>query len=246
MYRNEKISFLIDSLNELGLGIMASSLDSLYHSQEFLDLDHLSLLSSMIEPEYEARVSRRLISRLKRAHLNGQPVRMESCIDSSAREYLPTGIKATLSSLAFVQDGLNLCILGPSGSGKSYLAKAIGIEACHQFRVEYHHCESLVESLTALKVRDFPKYQRRMKALARIELLILDDFLLHTIGDEREVKVIHELLELRSETKRSVIVCSQREPKSWTSMILNDEVAANAILKRAAKHYTVVINQKEK
>lgn len=246
MYRNEKISFLIDSLNELGLGIMASSLDSLYHSKEFLDLDHLSLLSSMIEPEYEARVSRRLSSRLKRAHLNGQPVRMESCVDSSAREYLPTGITETLSSLAFVQDGLNLCILGPSGSGKSYLAKAIGTEACHQFRVEYHHCESLVESLAALKVRDFPKYQRRMKALARIELLILDDFLLHTIGDEREVKVIHELLELRSETKRSVIVCSQREPKSWTSMILNDEVAANAILKRAAKHYTVVINQKEK
>ena len=39
----------------------------------------------------------------------------------------------------------------------------------------------------------------------------------------------------------STIICSQREPASWSSMILNDEVSANAILKRATKHYTVVI-----
>ena len=37
------------------------------------------------------------------------------------------------------------------------------------------------------------------------------------------------------------ITCSQREPASWSSVILNDEVSANAILKRATRHYTVVI-----
>ena len=42
-------------------------------------------------------------------------------------------------------------------------------------------------------------------------------------------------------TNLSTIICSQREPASWSSMILNDEVSANAILKRATKHYTVVI-----
>ena len=39
----------------------------------------------------------------------------------------------------------------------------------------------------------------------------------------------------------STMICSQREPASWSDMILNDEVSANAILKRATKHYTVVI-----
>ena len=71
--------------------------------------------------------------------------------------------------------------------------------------------------------------------------LILDDFLLHTITDEREVKVLFEILEQRCEINLSTIICSQREPASWSSMILNDEVSANAILKRATKHYTVVI-----
>lgn len=76
------------------------------------------------------------------------------------------------------------------------------------------------------------------------ELFILDDFLLHTLTDEREIKVLYELLETRSELSRSTIVCSQREPASWKSMMLNDEVSANAIVKRATKHYTVVINPK--
>ena len=124
------------------------------------------------------------------------------------------------------------------------MAKSLGIEACHDYRVAYHHCESLLEELVSLKGRDYGKYQRKIKFLVKLDLLILDDFLLHTISDEREIKVLHELLEVRSELSRSVIVCSQREPKSWTSMMLNDEVSSNAILKRVTKHYTVVINPK--
>ena len=80
-----------------------------------------------------------------------------------------------------------------------------------------------------------------MKKLCGTALLILDDFLLHTLTDEREVKVLFEILEKRSEINLSTIICSQREPASWSSMILNDEVSANAILKRATRHYTVVI-----
>ena len=134
-----------------------------------------------------------------------------------------------------------MCILGPSDSGKSYLAKAIGIVACNNYKVEYHHCETLLEELVALKAADYSKYQKRLKKICGAALLILDDFLLHTITDEREVKILFEMLEKRCEINLSTIICSQREPASWGSMILNDEVSANAILKRATKHYTVVI-----
>lgn len=89
--------------------------------------------------------------------------------------------------------------------------------------------------------QDYSKYQKRLKRICGAALLILDDFLLHTITDEREVKILFEILEKRCEINLSTIICSQREPASWSSMILNDEVSANAILKRATKHYTVVI-----
>ena len=244
MYRNEKVAPLIDALNELGMPLMASTLDGLYRSKNFLEMDHLSLLTAMIEPEYRAHTTKKLNNRLKRAGLISFPGQISDCMDSGEREYFPTGITESLGEMSFIRDGMNICILGPSDSGKSYLAKSLGIEACHDYRVAYHHCESLLEELVSLKGRDYGKYQRKIKFLVKLDLLILDDFLLHTISDEREIKVLHELLEVRSELSRSVIVCSQREPKSWTSMMLNDEVSSNAILKRVTKHYTVVINPK--
>ena len=79
------------------------------------------------------------------------------------------------------------------------------------------------------------------KKICGAALLILDDFLLHTLSDEREVKVLFEILEKRCEMSVSTIICSQRDPSSWGAMIMNDEVSANAILKRATKHYTVMI-----
>lgn len=244
MYRNEKVAPLIDALNELGMPMMAATLDGLYRSKNFLEMDHLSLLTAMIEPEYSAHTTKKLNNRLKRAGLISFPGQISDCMDSGEREYFPTGITESLGEMSFIRDGMNICILGPSDSGKSYLAKSLGIEACHDYRVAYHHCESLLEELVNLKGRDYGKYQRKIKFLVKLDLLILDDFLLHTISDEREIKVLHELLEVRSELSRSVIVCSQREPKSWTSMMLNDEVSSNAILKRVTKHYTVVINPK--
>ena len=236
---------LVDELNEIGLTTMAQSLDRIYNSTDFLETDRLTLLSMLIEAEYQSKITTRIENRLKKAHLYGCPFELELCRDSRDREYLPTDITQTLSSLRFINEGLNVCILGPSDSGKTYLAKSIGTKACSQCRVEYHHCEPLLESMVALKLSDFPKYQRKMKTYAGVELLILDDFLLHTLTEEKETKILFELLEKRNEQQKSTIVCSQRDPKSWTAMMMNDEVSSNAVLKRVTKHYTVVIKAKE-
>ncbi len=52
-----------------------------------------------------------------------------------------------------IERGYNLCILGESDAGKSYLAKAIGIKACNRYNVGYFHSEELPESMVALKER---------------------------------------------------------------------------------------------
>ena len=245
MTKLDRINELVDELNELKLPNMASSLDALYHSGSFDILDTVSLLEQVIDPEYQSKTSQRFQNRLKRAHLAGEPQSLEQCKDSAERTYLPPDINSTLSSLDFVRDGLNVCILGPSDSGKSYLAKALGIQACLNYRAMYHHCEEFLETMVALKQADYKKYQKKVRFYLKLDLLILDDFLLHTITDEREIKVLFEVMEKRSELSRCTIVCSQREPNSWASMILNDEVSANAILKRATKHYTVVIKPRD-
>ena len=238
------LSTLTNELSEMGMRGMAATLEEMYRAPNFLELDTLTAIARLVEPEYNERVNKRITNRLRSAHLLGCPQEMGSCVDSADREYLPSGITQVLSTLDFVESGMNVCVLGPSDSGKSYLAKALGIEACSKHRVGYHHCEQLLEELVVLKESDYPKYQKRLKKTCGQDLLILDDFLLHTLTDEREVKLLFEILEKRSEMRLSTFVCSQREPVSWSSMILNDEVSANAILKRATKHYTVVIKHK--
>ena len=238
------LATLANELGEIGLGNMAASLEEMYRSPEFLELDSLSAIAKLVDAEYQAKTNKRVANRLRTAHLTGCPQDITSCVDSAKRSYLPTGITSTLSSLAFLEDGLNICVLGPSDSGKSYLAKAIGIVACSQYRVGYYHCEELLETLVGLKKKDYTQYQKRLKKTCGFDLLILDDFLLHTLTDEREVKLLFEILEKRSEMKLSTFTCSQRDPQSWSAMIMNDEVSANAILKRATKHYTVVIKPK--
>jgi DNA replication protein DnaC len=238
------VDTLTAELTEIGMGNMAAELDTMYRSPDFLERDILSAVTRLVDAEYHARTNKRITNRLRSAHLLGCPQDITSCVDSAERAYLPAGITDTLSSLTFLEDGLNVCVLGPSDSGKSYLAKAIGIVACAKHRVGYFHCEDLLESLVVQKAKDYTKYQKRLKKTCGLDLLILDDFLLHTLTDEREVKLLFEILEKRSEMKLSTFICSQRDPKSWSAMILNDEVSANAILKRATKHFTVLIRPK--
>lgn len=245
MSKNNDLLYAIeDQLEVLKLKHMSEALDEMFRSKDFIDMDKMTVIARMVEAEYDDKAFKLLDRHLKDAHLKGAPQELELCVDSKDREYLPLDITKTLSTLDFINEGLNVCILGPSDSGKSYLAKALGIEACAKYKVGYVHCESFLEEMVSLKETSFEKYQKKMRKHVNKELFILDDFLLHTLTDEREIKVLYELLETRSELSRSTIVCSQREPSSWTAMMLNDKVSANAISKRAARHYTVVINPK--
>ncbi len=242
----ELILDLEEQLRDIKLPLMALKLDELYRKPDFGKLDSLRLLSELITPEYRDKMSKTLNNRLRKACLIGSPCELESCKDSTTRRYEPAGITRTLSNLNFIEDGMNLCILGASDTGKTYLAKAIGSAACMHYRVSYNRCSTLLESLVALKSQDYKAYAKKVRTLNNSHLLILDDFLLNTVTDEREIKVLMELLETRMNLSRSTIVCSQRDPESWKAMIMNDEVSANAILKRVTKHYIVMIHLIEK
>ena len=240
----QAIDPIVDELMTIGMKKTAETLDELYNTPAFLEIDRVELLTRLIEPEYHAFINRRYTSRLKFAHLSGCPQELNSCTDSSERSYMPEGVVKTLSSGNFIRNGMNICILGASDSGKTYLAKALGISACSKFSVEYYDTEELIEQLSDVKVQSLKDYNKRKKHLCKLDLLILDDFLLHTITDEDQIKVLHQLLNKRAEALKSTIVCSQRMPKNWKAMIKDDPIAADAIEKRATKHYTVMIQSK--
>ena len=240
----ELVLDLSEQMNTIKLPLMALKLDELYRSPDYPGMDKLDFLSALLAPEFRDKVTKTTNNRLRTARLIGTPCEIDSCTDSTKRRYVPTGLPDILSSMQFIRDGLNVCILGASDSGKTYLAKALGTEACMNYRVSYNRCNELLESLVAMKAADYAGYERRMRRLMNFNLLILDDFLLHPITEDDEVKALYDVLEKRNELSRSCIICSQREPKAWPSMLMEDEVSSNSLLKRVTKHYIVMIERK--
>lgn len=240
----KELQSILDELDELKLPHMAAELETRYNHPEFVNTGRLELISAIIHAEYSITMNKRYSTRLKNARLKGSACSLEQCKDSKERQYQPLDIISTLSTLNFVRNGMNLCIFGASDSGKTYLAKALGAEACREFRVAYYHCEELAGDLAALRKTDYPKYKKRLQSIVNFDLVILDDFLLHPITEDEEVKALYDVLERRNELSRSCIICSQREPKAWPSMLMEDEVSSNSMLKRVTKHYNVMIERK--
>ena len=240
----KELQFILEELDELKLSHMATELETLYNQPDFVNTGRLELISAIIHAEYTAAASNRYTSRLKKAKLKGTDSCFDQCTDSKERLYQPQDIVQALSSLNFIRNGLNVCIFGASDSGKTYLAKALGAEACREFRVGYYHCEDLASELAAVRKADYKRYQKKLKSIITLDLVVLDDFLLHPITEDDEVKALYDVLEKRNELTKSCIICSQREPKAWPSMLMEDEVSSNSLLKRVTKHYSVMIERK--
>lgn len=240
----KELKSILDELNELKLPHMAAELEVLYNQPAFVNAGRLELISAIVHAEYTITVANRYMSRLKKAKLKGSDNCLDRCVDSKERQYQPQDVVKTLATLNFIRKGMNLCIFGASDSGKTYLARALGTEACREYRVGYYHCEDLVSELAAVRKTDYMKYQKKMKSIVNLDLVILDDFLLHPITEDDEVKALYDVLEKRNELSKSCIICSQREPRAWPSMLMEDEVSSNSLLKRVTKHYNVMIEGK--
>lgn len=232
---------LVQELVEVGCPAMAARLEELEATPQFFDYSPLALLQEIVAPEHEQKMTARYNGRVRRAGLAGVDASLDACQDSSERVYLPHGVDSSLRTMRFMRDGLNVCVLGASGSGKSYFAKALALQACHVGRVEHHQCGTLLSGLAELRDVSNSQYQKRLRAIGALDLLVLDDFLLQPVTASSELSILFDLLNRRSELGRSTIVCSQRNPQGWAGMLGGDTALADAVTTRATSAYTVVI-----
>ena len=236
---------VISDLRTLGLNHMSDRLEELVRSPEFPEMGTAAVLRNILDPEFEVRTSKSLEWRLRRAHLIGCAAAIENCGDSLERTYSPHGVDEVLASLKFIQDGLNICSLGGSGSGKTYFVQALGVQACYSGRAEYCHCDTLLDELLSLRTSKTDAHRKRLRSLIRIPLLILDDFLLYATTSGEQHRELFALLEGRKEAHHSTIICSQRNPTGWAAM-LGDHAIADAITARVTSAYVVKIDERLK
>lgn len=135
-----------------------------------------------------------------------------------------------LASGIYIQDGHNVVLKGPTGSGKSNLASAFGVAACRQFyKVKYIRLPELLDELTLAKLAADGSYRKLIKKYTKANLLILDEWLLTDLTTD-EATILLEITESRHKTA-STIFCSQIDPSGW-HLKLGNETIAEAILDR--------------
>ena len=133
-----------------------------------------------------------------------------------------------LISLEFVHKGQNLFITGSSGTGKSFIATALGYQACKSgIRTFYANAAKLMGLLKVAKAKG--TIEAELKKIEKCQLLIMDDAFLVPL-DAKERPILLDIIEDRHERK-SIVLTSQLPVSNWYDAI-GDPTVADAILDR--------------
>ena len=215
-----------ERLVALGLTGMAKALEEQRRQPDVAALAFEERLALLVDREAIERENKRLVSRLKFAGLR-QNAAVED-LDTKAVRGLDKALFAKLAAGDWIARRENLIVVGKTGLGKSWLACALGHKACRDDRsVLYHRVPRLFDALAL--ARGDGRHARLLKTLARVELLILDDWGLANVTADQG----RDLLEILDDRhgRGSTIVTSQVDVKHWHAMIANPTVA-DAILDR--------------
>ncbi|MBM1175518.1 IS21-like element helper ATPase IstB [Microvirga arabica] len=213
-------------LTDLGLHGMAKGFQDLQSQPEARALEHGDWLALLLERETTLRRQKRFESRARAAHLR-HDAHVED-VDFRATRGLDRGLFLKLAGCDWIRERRGLLLTGPAGVGKSWLACALGQKACREdFSVAYHRAPRLFAALSL--ARGDGRYARMLKALARVDLLILDDWGPEKLDDDQRRDLL-EIVEDRYE-RRSIIVTSQIPVERWYEIIGNPTIA-DAILDR--------------
>lgn len=216
----------IDGLKTLRLLGMVKALENQLNQPQIENMSFEERLGLMVDKEISDRESRKLQTRLRNAVLK-QEASMEN-IDHRASRGIDKKLLLTLADCQWVKMHRNVLIVGATGTGKTYLACALAHKACLEGKAVYY--SRLPRLLPALALaRGDGSYNKKMKQLAKTDVLILDDWGLAPLTDEQRRDLL-ELLDDRHE-KCSTIVTSQLPIKLWHDAI-GDKTLADAILDR--------------
>lgn len=224
-------------LNEMRLAAMADSYQNQLLDPNFQALSFEERFGLLVDMEWSRRKNNRLSSLIRKADFQQSNACIED-VEYHADRKLDRTQLLRLATGTYIQDKLNIIIMGASGAGKTYLACAFGIAACRNYYpVKYVRLPELLNELAVARGEGI--YQRVMKTYKKIPLLILDEWLLVSLK-ESEARDLLEIVEARHQ-KGSTIFCSQFAPAGWHGKI-GESTLADAILDRIVhSSYTITI-----
>lgn len=217
----------LTKLQNMHLPAMADAWLEQQRNPDIMELDFDERFALLVDAEYLYRDNRRLATRLKEAKLRHSNACIED-FDASQKRGIDRALLTKLATCSWIDEHLNVVITGATGVGKTYLACALGHKACRKgLRVLYRRAPRLIDELTLARADG--TLPRLLNKLARIDLLILDDWGITPLADQ-DRRDLMEVIEDRDGT-RSTLVTSQIPIAKWHDY-LGDPTIADAIADR--------------
>lgn len=194
------------------------------YSRDTMTID--KFVNLLVCNEYDDRYNRSVQRMVKSAGFR-YPASVEE-IDFSVERGLDRNLIERLADLSFIRESKDIFITGSTGTGKTYIATAIGYSACQKgLRVIYANTARLLGQLKTSKSTGH--ILKDLKRIQRADLLILDDFGLNPF-DNSTRGLLMDIVDDRYDNK-STIIASQIPVAMWYEAI-GEETVANAILDR--------------
>jgi DNA replication protein DnaC len=217
---------LLDQLTALGLNGCRAALEAQQQNSQYAELTFEDRLGLLLEVECTRRADKRLQRQVKNARF-ALPATVEDVKFSPTRG-LDRRRVLDLAQAAWIPRHLNVFVLGPTGAGKTFLACALGQAVCRQgFNVRYERTSRLLHQLHLAQADG--SYAKLLASLARLPLLILDDWLRDPLTTAQARDVL-EILDDRY-GRTSTLIATQIPVTAWHARI-PDPTLADAILDR--------------
>lgn len=218
---------VLSQLKEMRLPGMAQTWQRLMESRQASSLGFLDGMRLLVQGERDMRRTNRNARLLRNARFR-YDVSLDELAYDSARG-LDKALVTQLCAGEYIRRGLPVIITGATGTGKSWLASALGNHACISgFKTRYWSILKLMEELSMARV------ERRLKnefdKIAACDLIIIDDFGIKKLNNDQILDLM-EIIEDRHGRKATVIV-SQIPVSDWYDCLETNTTAADAILDR--------------
>lgn len=227
---------LKNHLKALKLSGILENLDLRLLEAQTNQLAYSEFISALLLDELEARDARKLNRLLIQAHLGIQ--KTFEVFDFSFNPSINAAQIRELATCRFIDRGENIFFLGPTGTGKTHLAKALCHQACRKYySTRFYNFSQLFAEIKKADLNQ--QIEPLLKTLIKVDLLVIDDFAFKKI-DPSSAEYLYSIVDLRQQTK-SIIITSNRAIVDWLE-VFPDPIIANAIMDRLAHHcYQIVI-----